>query len=240
MRTGKSKTFIIKSGQCSWGKCIFCGYGKIKGYEPALENIKNDLDKFFAALENDITQVKIFGSGSFLDEKQFPQKSRIYFLELCRKHKIKDVLFESRPEYITDKTLQDFKEFNFTVAIGLEVADNEILKKLKKGTIKENCQKAAETVHKNGGKVRTYLLVNPPYIKDIKKSLEESVTFALKHSDSIVLINLYPHVNAEMIDLYLNLEWRPLDKDQFKKMTEIWKDNKKIEPDFETFIFTPK
>jgi len=240
MPTEISKTFILKSGKCSWGNCIYCGYGKIEGYAPTTENVNRDLDKFFEHIGKDFTQIKIFGSGSFLDKKQFTKESRLHFLDLCKKKGIKKVLFESRPEHITDETLKDFKDTEYTVAIGLEVADNSILKKLKKGSTVEQFKKAAETIHKNKGKVRTYLLVNPPYVKDIKKSLDSSIEFALEHSDSIVLINLYPHSSAEMINLYLNLEWKPLDRTQFEKITEKWKENKKIEPDFETFTFIPK
>ncbi len=240
MPTEISKTFILKSGKCSWGSCIYCGYGKIEGYAPTADNVKRDLDKFFEHIGKDITQVKVFGSGSFLDEKQFPQESRKYLIELCKEKGINNVLFESRPEFITDKTLKDFKDINFTVAVGLEVADNDILKKMKKGSTKEQFKKAAEIIKKNKGKVRTYLLVNTPYTDDIQKSLDESIKFSIKDSDSIVLINLYPHSSSEMIGLYLNLKWKPLDRKQFEKITEKWKGNKKIEPDFETFFFTPK
>lgn len=240
MQSEKSKTYILNSGKCAWGKCIFCGYGKIEGMKPATENIKADIDKFFKNFEKGIIQIKIFGSGSFTDEKQFPRESRKYFIERCKEHNIKKIVFESRAEYITDETLKDFKGIDYAVAIGLEVADNAALKKLKKGLTTEIYKKAAEIIHKNNGKVRTYLLVNPPYVKDIEKSLDESIKFALPISDSIVLINLYPHANAEMINLYLTLKWKPLDRKKFEKLTAKWKQNKIIETDFETFTFMPK
>lgn len=240
MPSDKSKTFILKSGKCSWGNCIYCGYGKIEGFEPTTENVNRDLDGFFKIVNEETEIIKIFGSGSFLDEKQFPQESREYLVNLCKTHKIKTLLFESRPEFITDATLKPFKDINYTVAIGLEVADNKTLKDIKKGFIIKQFEKAADTVHKNNGKVRTYLLVNPPYVKDIQGSLDASVEFALKHSDSIVLINVYPHSSAEMIKLYLDLKWKPLDRKQFTDMTDKWETNKKVETDFETFAFTPR
>ncbi|NOQ55255.1 MAG: radical SAM protein [Nanohaloarchaea archaeon] len=240
MPIDKSKTFILKSGKCSWGNCIYCGYGKIEGFEPTAENVNRDLDGFFKIVDETTEQIKIFGSGSFLDEKQFPIASRKYLVDLCKKHSIKQLLFESRPEFITDETLKPFKDQDYTVAIGLEIADNKTLKDIKKGFTVEQYEKAAKTIHKNNGKVRTYLLINLPYVKDIQKSLDTSVEFALNYSDSIVLINLYPHSSAKMIDLYLDLKWRPLDRNQFKKVTGKWKTNKKIEIDFETFAFTPR
>ncbi len=240
MSSEKSKTFILKSGKCSWGNCIYCGYGKIEGFTPTTENVNRDLDGFFKIVDDTTETVKIFGSGSFLDEKQFPIDSQKHLVDLCKKHDIKKLLFESRPEFITDETLKNFKDQDYTVAIGLEVADNKTLKDIKKGFTVEQFEKATDTIHNNNGKVRTYLLVNPPYVKDIQDSLDKSVKFALKHSDSIVLINLYPHSSAEMINLYLDLKWKPLDRKQFTEITAKWKTNKKVEPDFETFTFTPR
>ena len=186
-----SDTFILKSGRCSWGKCVFCGYGKIEGYEPSLENIKRDVDRFFSRLKNDVDELKIFGSGSFIDDKQFPKIARRYLLDKCTERKISKITFESRPEYVTADMVKEFDGFDFTVAFGLEIADDKILSKLKKGSTVAVFEKAASLVHKMKGKVRAYLLVNPPYVKDVKKSLNDSVNYALKNSDSVVLINLY-------------------------------------------------
>ncbi|MCK5593659.1 MAG: radical SAM protein, partial [Candidatus Aenigmarchaeota archaeon] len=161
MSSEKSKTFILKSGKCSWGNCIYCGYGKIEGFTPTTENVNRDLDGFFKIVDDTTETVKIFGSGSFLDEKQFPIDSQKHLVDLCKKHDIKKLLFESRPEFITDETLKNFKDQDYTVAIGLEVADNKTLKDIKKGFTVEQFEKAADTIHKNNGKVRTYLLVNP-------------------------------------------------------------------------------
>ncbi len=240
MTSPRSKTFIIKSGTCSWGRCIFCGYGKIRGYEPRPESINRDLDNFFDTLDKDIEQVKLFGSGSFLDDKQFPRESRQYFASLCRANGIKDIVFESKPEYIDEESLKDFVGLDFSVAIGLEVADDKVLELIKKGITKEMFSKAADTIHRCDGKVRTYLIANPPFVDDIKGSLDESVRFALPYSDSMVIINLIPHVNSEMIDLYTKGEWKPLDKEQFEKITEDWKNDPRIETEFETFSFEPR
>ncbi len=235
-----SDTFILKSGRCSWGKCVFCGYGKIEGYEPSLENIKRDVDRFFSRLKNDVDELKIFGSGSFIDDKQFPKIARRYLLDKCTERKISKITFESRPEYVTADMVKEFDGFDFTVAFGLEIADDKILSKLKKGSTVAAFEKAASLVHKMKGKVRAYLLVNPPYVKDVKKSLNDSVNYALKNSDSVVLINLYPHFRAELMETWLSGKWKPLDKKQFDVIIKRWKSNKKVELDFETFTFMPK
>jgi archaeosine synthase len=90
------------------------------------------------------------------------------------------------------------------------------------------------------GKVRTYLLVNPPYVKDAKKEVDESVEYALKHSDSIVLINTLPHSKSPLFDLWIKGEWNFLGRKEFEDATERWREHPKVEFDVETFKFTPK
>lgn len=236
----KEEAFYFSSGGCSWAKCYFCGYGKIRGPEATFENCKRQIDGFFEKIGYKTKRIRVFGSGSFLDEKQFPKKARTYFLEKCKKAGIKNILFESRPEFINGGVLKDFKDFYYTVAIGLEVADDLMLKGINKGITLAGYIKATKIVKKNKGIIRSYLLVNLPFVKNQEASLKKSVDFALKYGDEVVLINLYPHYNASIINDYLKLKWKPLNKKQFGKLTKRWKNNKRVGLDFQTFMFYPK
>ena len=228
---------ILKSGKCSHGKCFFCGYGKIIGYAPKVENIKREFDRFF---ENAGTDIKVFGSGSFLDEKQVPEEMRKYFVKKCHEKNVRSATIESRPEYISEEKLKEFGGIELTVAIGLEIADNAILDRLSKGIHLGDYESAVEKIKKNNARVRTYILVNLPFIDDIQKYLDKSVEYSLKFSDSIVLINLLPHQDSELFSLWVTGEWNFLDRNQFYKVTEKFKNNEKIELDVETFRFIPR
>lgn len=234
------RIFFLKSGKCAWKRCLFCGYGRTCGIEPTVENLIKEFDLFFGNLNNNITHLKVFGSGSFLDEKQVPKEARLYFIEKCRKNSIKELTIESRPEFITSEKLREFNGITLTVAVGLEVADNHILDKINKGFCLRDYENAAGILHSHGCKLRTYLLVNPPFVDDIQKSLENSVEYALKYSDSVVLINLLPHFNSELFEMWLHGEWNFLSKEEFYKVTKKFKNNPKIELDIETFRFIPK
>jgi len=248
------KLLFLKSGKCAWGKCIFCGYGKIYGNEPTFENLKKEFDKFFDSLlrEEKVEWIKIFGSGSFLDENQIPKKAREYFINSCIKIaeriKLRRVTIESRPEFVTkEKVLEFMRKFKprnieLDIAIGLEVADDKLLKKLRKGFSLKDYENATKIIHECGAKVRTYLLVNIPFLskKEMIKKLEQSVEYALKFSDSVVLINLLPHKNSELFDLWLKGEWNFLSKEEFRKLVKKWSKNAKIEIDEETFRFIPQ
>jgi len=232
----KQEIIFLSSGKCSWGKCFACGWGKLKGPEPNLHRLKNIIDKKFKKLKN-IDRLKIFVSGSFLDDKQFPKSIRKYIIQKIKENNIKQLVIESRPEFISNESLSDFKGIDLYVAIGLECADNKILKKYNKGYTVEDFVRAAEILHKNNFKVRTYLMVNLPFLKDIKKDLDKSVKFAKKYSDEIVLINTFPHSESALYDLYIKGKWKPLDRQQFDKITKKYKN---IEKDFDNFAFIPR
>ncbi len=226
-----TKTLILESGNCSHSGCIFCGYCRERTQMLPAQILKARIDQL---LLDPPEELKIFASGSFLDNNQFPSDFRQHLAEKCRTKNIK-LVFESRPEFITKDTLNDFKGVDLTVAIGLEVADNAILSKINKGFTKEDFAEAAETLHANGFKVRAYLIANLPFIKDIKTSLHDSVKYAKKYSDSIIVINLIPHSKAPLLDLWLKGEWHPLSKKAFHELTQ----GLNVDLDEETFRFVP-
>lgn len=228
---------ILKSGVCGWGGCMFCGYGRIHGHPPTYENLRREFDLFFGGLNASVDVVKVFGSGSFFDERQVPARARKYFIKKCREKRVRSVTVESRPEYITENRLAEFGGLGLTVALGLESADDVVLGRVNKGFRLEDYERAADTIKSVGAKVRTYLLVNIPGVGGRK--LDESVEFALKHSDSVVLINLLPHGNTPLFRLWLSGEWNFLDEKQFRMATSKWRGHPKVELDFETFRFIP-
>lgn len=140
------KILVLRSGKCYWGRCFFCGYGRIPGMEPTFENLKKEFDSFFDSLSGTDT-VKVFGSGSFLDEKQVPREARRYFIERCNDKGIKDLTIESRPEFIKEDILREFEGIKLTVAIGLEIADNTILDRINKGFHLQDFENSAKILH---------------------------------------------------------------------------------------------
>jgi len=219
------KVIVLNSGKCAWGNCVFCGWGK----ECASISTNQLIEKFDREKGE---EVKLFCSGSFLDHKQFP----IGFQEhVAKEMQGKKLYIESRPEYITKENLEKFNGVKLVVAIGLEVADNEVLKKLKKGITLEKFKKAAELIHSQGFKVKAYILVNPPH--DYKGLLDKTVKFAKENCDETVLINTYPHSKSELFDYWIKGEWSPISEQEFNKRTSKYK-GVQIEPN--NYAFIPK
>jgi len=232
------KMIIISSGKCAWGECFACGWGRLKGPEPSIHRLKDLIDDKFQELKKEkIDKLKVFASGSFLDDKQFPSTIRRYLAKKCVEHGIHNLVVESRPEFVTPERLEEFKGLKLTVAIGLEVADNDILKKYNKGFTKEDYAKAAENIHTSGQKVRTYLMVGIPFAKDSADATKKSVEFARKYSDAIVLINTFPHSAAPIFNAWVSGEWKPLNKEEFNSIVKNYPD---CETEFDNFAFVPK
>lgn len=232
------KTLILNSGNCSWGKCFACGWGRLASPKKGIHELKNIIDKFFHEIKSEkIDRLKIFCSGSFLDVLQFPRAIRSYLARKCKGAGIKELVIESRPEYITKENLEDFKDARLTVAIGLESGDDKVLKEYNKGFTAEDYVRATKILHENSFKVRTYLMVGLPFGNN--DSLKKSVELADKYSNEIVLINVFPHSSAPLFDLWVKGEWKPLDGKQFEEAVASYKKNPKIEFDFNNFYFLP-
>ena len=234
-------TIVIESGKCAWGKCVFCGFGKNIGIQPNVEKLKEIFIKKMKKFEDvNIRTLKIFCSGSFLDDNQFPPEFRKYVNDYCSTHGIENLVIETRPEFITSEKLKDFSNVSLCVAIGLEVADDKILRKLNKGITLQDYEDAVNILRENNVRVRTYLLANPPFVENNKNYLHDSVNYALKFSDEVNINNTYPHSKSDLFNYWVEGKWSPLDENQFKKIIDEFGSNPKVTYDFNNFSFVPR
>jgi uncharacterized protein (DUF2249 family) len=231
------KTIYLNSGKCGWGRCIFCGWGAKETRVKTIHELKKMIDDVF--LKEKFERLKIFNSGSFLDERQIPRAFRSYLVRKCEAAGVKDIIIESRGEYLTQQFADDMKsdKVKVTIGYGLEVADDEMLNKLQKGTTTEAFTKASKFLHDNGFGMRAYVLVNAPYTT--RESLKKTLEIAMKHADSICLMNWFPHGASKAFDLWIEGKWKPLTERQFNEWTGEFKD-KKVEKYFDEFTFTPR
>jgi len=234
-------SIVLERGKCAWGRCYFCGWGK-KVVEKSIEDVKKDFDTQISK-KRGYSKLKIFSSGSFLDDNQFPKELREYIFCRLKELGFKEVIIESRVEFITKDKILELKKFadiKFTIAIGLEVADNDALKILNKGLTLKVLEEKIQLLKENNIGVRLYVLANPhPKLRDIEL-VNKTVEYALRFADSVVVINTYPHVNSQLWEDWIKGRWRPLSKEEFNKIVERWKDFPNIEFDFNNFAFIPK
>lgn len=236
---------IEDAGRCSWAKCIFCSFSKKDAFfEPNTERLKENLEK---KLRGSPEVLKYFNSGSFLDGRQITKEFRDYLVKRCAEVGVKELVVECRPEYLTDVSLEALKKTNefcggrlkISFALGLEIADDDVLKKVGKGFEVKDYARAAELLKQNGFGVRTYLMANLPFVKNIKKSLDESVQFALKYGDSVAILNTFPRAPAPLFELWASGKWSPLDRKEFDAIVSKYRKNKKIDIYFDDYVDYP-
>jgi len=251
----------LEHGKCYWGKCYFCGWGKRES-QTDIEELKQRFEK---VLKHSKTKdiVKIFSSGSFLDKNQFPVDFVKFCISKAKEYGFDEIVIESRAEFVKEDILKEIKipGIRITVALGLESANDEVLRLYNKGLSVSDYERACKLLKRMGFGIRLYILVNghPRLYQDPKlqeKALLDSVDFALKHMDSAVIINAYPHKNSRLLDDWIEGRWHPLTKKEFyallnkvfsKYGAKISEGEKKIELngkvfeiDFENFYFIPK
>ncbi len=210
----KEKILVINTGRCAWGKCVFCGFGKIEK-ELNSKKLKSKIVSFFNKVDSGDT-VAIFNSGSFFDNKQIPKKIRdiIYFLSI--KKNIAGLVVESTPNFLKSAELKKIRDLgiNLKIAIGLEVLNDRIRKKLNKQFSKKEVIKAIELIRKFGHKVRLYVLANAPFTN--KNDLKGTINFSKFYADDLYILNCIPHKNTPLYNLYVLNKWEPWTETQFK------------------------
>ena len=178
---------IMRTNGCCWAKtggCTMCGYRQASLRDVVEDDLNRQVDEALSKYKGE-PFVKFYTSGSFLDENEIPisVRERIFkeFSDCER------ILFESRPEFVTEDVVSTLPR-SITVALGLESQDPDILlTSINKGFTPEDSKRAGETIKAAGLKVRTYLILKPPFMTE-SSALEEtvrSVMFADPFSDEI-------------------------------------------------------
>ena len=135
---------IMRTNGCVWAKkggCTMCGYRSASLRNVTAEDLLKQLDQALSKYKGE-PFVKIYTSGSFLDDNEIPPEVRKRIFEAfsgCKR-----ILFESRPEFITKEKLETVPK-TATIALGLETSDPVIMEKsIRKGFTPEQ-SKAAGT-----------------------------------------------------------------------------------------------
>jgi radical SAM enzyme (TIGR01210 family) len=134
--------------------------------------------------------VKLFTSGSFLDQDEVPIDVRDAILSELRG--MPKVIVESRPEFVTPEICEDIARTNehVEVAVGLETSSDRIRNNyINKGFSFRDFVRASEAARAHDFTVKAYLLLKPPFLTE-REALEDalqSVRDAAPHADTISL-----------------------------------------------------
>lgn len=178
---------IMRTNGCCWvrsGGCTMCGYREASLNEVTEEDLLKQLEQALSKYKGE-PFVKIYTSGSFLDDNEVPRSVRAAFYEAfsgCKR-----ILFESRPEFITPDSVVEIPK-NVTVALGLESSNPDVLRtSIHKGFTPDDILRAGTLLKEHGLGVRTYLLLKPPFMTE-RMAIADAVAsarFADAFSDEI-------------------------------------------------------
>ncbi len=209
---------ILKTRGCSWAHksgCSMCGY-----FNDSIWSIVTDkelLQQFEFALKKYKGEkfVKIFTSGSFLDDKEIHPIIREKILKKLYETAEK-ISVESRPEYITNESINKIKKIEglkiFEIGIGLETADDNIrTNNINKGFTFNDYKKAADIMKKYNVKIKTYVLVKPPFLSE-KQAINDAIKTIKKIKNITDIVSLNPvniQKNTVVNYLWKHKQYRP-------------------------------
>ncbi len=177
-KTVDAMVVIMRTNGCCWAKkggCTMCGYRQASLNDVTENDLNKQIDQALSKYKGE-PFVKIYTSGSFLDEKEIPASIRERMLKEfsgCER-----ILFESRPEFVTEDRISTLPS-TVTIALGLESSDPEVLKgSINKGFTPEDSRKAGRIIKDAGLSVRTYLLLKPPFLTE-SDAIEDAVASAM-------------------------------------------------------------
>lgn len=184
---------ILGTSGCSHfhaGGCSMCGYNFDSRGTVAPRHIS---DQFHMAISQlgEVKFLKVYTSGSFLDPEEVPEPCSDEILEHCAQKGLR-LLFESRPEFVTQGRLEHVLSLHddLEVALGLESSNDEILRNsINKGFSRADYERAANDLREKGVDIRTYVLLKPPFLTESEALTDAIATigFAAEFSATISL-----------------------------------------------------
>jgi radical SAM enzyme (TIGR01210 family) len=146
--------------------------------------------------------VKVYTSGSFLDTEEVPAESRREILSLIAEdERVREVVLESRPEYITDSVISDVRAMLgdriIEIGMGLESASDTVRTICINKNFDLNMFSEALKIAKSHNiGMRAYVLLKPPLLTERDALLDAVATIQEARDLGVTTVSLNP-VNVQ-------------------------------------------
>lgn len=208
---------ILRTRGCYWADvkgCSMCGYAKdTLGRSATPEELSEQLARALARY-SDEPYVKIYTSGSFLDDREVDPASRAAIVSAFS-GRARRLLFETLPEFVVPEQVNPLKagfRGELEVALGLESTDPTVLGRfVNKGSPPSEYLAAADRLGALGVRRKAYLLLKPPYLTESEAVADvvRSVGEAASHFDAMS-VNPVHIQNGTVVEwLYRRGRYRP-------------------------------
>ncbi len=217
----RSLTIILNTGGCRWaraGGCTMCGYvaESVEGGSVTHEALVDQIDACLAHEQEEAEErsglVKIYTSGSFLDEREVGAETRDAIAEAFADRD--RIVVESLPDFVDAEKLRDFTDrgLDTDVAIGLETATDRVRHDcVNKYFDFEDYVAASDAAAEAGAGVKAYLLMKPPFLSEPEAvaDMTESVRRCAEHAHTVSMNPCNVQSYTMVDDLYFRGGYRP-------------------------------
>jgi len=146
--------------------------------------------------------VKIYTSGSFLDDAEIPADARTQILKIIAEdERVREVVLESRPEYVNDSTLSIVREILgdriVEIGMGLESSSDTVRTIcINKNFDLQMFKDALKTAKNYNIGMRAYVLLKPPLLTERDALLDAISTVQEARTLGVTTVSLNP-VNVQ-------------------------------------------
>ncbi|MFB6155385.1 MAG: archaeosine biosynthesis radical SAM protein RaSEA [Haloferacaceae archaeon] len=217
----QSLTIILNTGGCRWaraGGCTMCGYvaESVEGGSVEHGALMDQIDACLAhereEADGPSPLVKIYTSGSFLDEREVGAETREAIAETFADRE--RIVVESLPDFVDREKLRDFtdRDLETDVAVGLETATDRVRHDcVNKYFDFADFVDASEEASAAGAGVKAYLLMKPPFLSESEaiEDMKSSVRRAAEHAHTVSMNPTNVQRYTMVDDLYFRGGYRP-------------------------------
>lgn len=172
--------------------CIFCNQKSISGQKKNItkEEAKNTINNYLKNIEKN-SQVEIaFYGGSFTAIEEKLQEELLQVAnEYVKNGQVESIRISTRPDCIDKKILKRLKKYKVkTIELGVQSANNYILKRANRGHTFEDVKKASRMIRWNGFKLGHQMMVGLPESTKIDEINTAKALIKLKPK----IVRIYP------------------------------------------------
>jgi radical SAM enzyme (TIGR01210 family) len=193
--------------------CVFCNQKSISGQTKQVtkEDVKEIIEEHLKYIKKDSKVEVAFFGGSFTgieEEKQEELLSAAY--EYIKQKKVESIRISTRPDYIDKKILKRLKKYKVkTIELGVQSANDYILKKAGRGHTFSDVEKASKLIRWYGFNLGHQMMVGLPESTTVDEINTAKQLIKLKPK----MVRIYPVLvikNTKLEKDYNNGKYKPL------------------------------